>query len=97
MRTLVLIEAMRVLYVLGASLSNSQPSPTIIGHLSNPEASVAVLVHIIQHPYDELALRNAVWNFISLAVDKVPALAALFVTIKSRAPGDWLAPPGQNS
>ena len=88
--TLVPIEAMRVLYALGASLSNSQPSPpTIIGHLSNPEASVAALVRIIQHPYDELALRNAVWNFISLAVDKEPALATLFVTGKSRAPGDW--------
>ena len=88
--TLVPIEAMRVLYALGASLSNSQPSPpTIIGHLSNPEATVAALVRIIQHPYDELALRNAVWNFISLAVDKEPALATLFVTGKSRAPGDW--------
>jgi len=87
---LVPIEAMRVLYALGASLSNSQPSPpTIIGHLSNPEASVAALVRIIQHPYDELALRKAIWNFISLAVDKEPALATLFVTGKSRAPGDW--------
>ena len=90
--TLVPIEAMRVLYALGASLSNSQPSPpTIIGHLSNPETSVAALVRIIQHPYDELALRKAIWNFISLAVDKEPALATLFVTGKSRAPGDWKA------
>jgi nuclear pore complex protein Nup188 len=88
--TLVPIEAMRVLYALGASLSNSQSSPvTIVGHLSNPEGSVAALVRIIQHPYDELALRKAIWNFISLAVDKEPALATLFVTGKSRAPGDW--------
>jgi nuclear pore complex protein Nup188 len=47
--TLVPIETMQVLYALGASLklSNSQPSPpTIIGRLSNSEASVAALVRI---------------------------------------------------
>ncbi|KDR84406.1 hypothetical protein GALMADRAFT_237258 [Galerina marginata CBS 339.88] len=87
---LVPIEAVRVLCALVTSLSSSQPSPpTIIGHLSNPEATVASLVHVIQHPYEELALRKAIWNFISLAVDKEPALATLFVTGKTRAPGEF--------
>ncbi|KAF8165907.1 nucleoporin subcomplex protein binding to Pom34-domain-containing protein [Crassisporium funariophilum] len=87
---MVPIEAMRVLCALGASLANAQPSPpTIVGHLSHPESSVASLVRIIQHPYDELALRKAIWNFISLAVDKEPALATLFVSGKVRAYGDF--------
>ncbi|EPQ58881.1 hypothetical protein GLOTRDRAFT_69872 [Gloeophyllum trabeum ATCC 11539] len=73
-------EAARLLFGLCASLASSQVSPpTIIGHLSDPEASVSSLVQIIQHPYDEPFLRVAVWNFISLAVDKEPALATLFV------------------
>ncbi|KAF9498863.1 hypothetical protein BDN71DRAFT_1384838 [Pleurotus eryngii] len=80
-------EAMWVLYHLCTTLSVSQPSPpTIIGHLSNPEATVASLVRIIQHPYDDLNLRNAVWSFIALAVDKEPALASLFATGRFRAP-----------
>ncbi|KAH7922053.1 hypothetical protein BV22DRAFT_1197706 [Leucogyrophana mollusca] len=84
----IALEAMRVLYALCASLSTSQPSPpTIIGHLSNPEATVASLVRIVQHPYEELLLRNAVWNFISLAVDREPALANLFVAGRFRIPG----------
>ncbi|KAG5644795.1 hypothetical protein DXG03_007617 [Asterophora parasitica] len=87
--TVVPVEAIRVLYALCASLSNVQPlPPTVIGHLSNPEAMVASLVRIVQHPYDDIALRNAVWNFISLGVDKEPALASLFVTGKFRTPND---------
>jgi len=75
------LEAMRVLFALCSSLSSSQGSPpTIIGHLSDPESTVASLVRIVQHPYDDPQLRNAVWNFITLAVDKEPALARLFVT-----------------
>ncbi|KAG2356946.1 nucleoporin subcomplex protein binding to Pom34-domain-containing protein [Suillus spraguei] len=87
--TAVPLESIRVLYALCASLSVTQPSPaTIIGHLSNPEATVASLVRIVQHPYEDLALRNAVWNFIALAVDKEPALANLFVTGQFRAPNN---------
>ena len=88
--SLVPIEAARVLCVLSSSLSASQPSPpTIFGHLSNPEKMVAALVRIIQHPYDDLALRKTIWNFISLAVDNEPALATLFVTGKTRSPGEF--------
>ncbi|KAI6156122.1 hypothetical protein EDD17DRAFT_1628719 [Pisolithus thermaeus] len=37
------------------------PSPsTIVGHLTNPEATVALLVRIVQHPYDDLPLRISV-------------------------------------
>ncbi|KIJ69754.1 hypothetical protein HYDPIDRAFT_120759 [Hydnomerulius pinastri MD-312] len=79
--TVVPLEAMRVLHSLCASLSLAVPSPpTIIGHLSNPEATVSSFVRIIRHPYEEFSLRNAVWNFISLAVDKEPALSNLLVT-----------------
>jgi nuclear pore complex protein Nup188 len=87
--TAVPLESIRVLYALCASLSVTQPSPaTIIGHLSNPEATVASFVRIVQHPYKDLALRNAVWNFIALAVDKEPALANLFVTGQFRVPNN---------
>ncbi|KAJ6611496.1 nucleoporin subcomplex protein binding to Pom34-domain-containing protein [Mycena sp. CBHHK59/15] len=64
--SVVPLEAMRVLCVLCKSFSMASPSPTIIAHLNNPEATVASLVRIIQHPYDEMALRSAVWNFVSL-------------------------------
>jgi len=84
---IVPLEAMKVLHALCASLSMAVPSPsTIVGHLANPEATVAFLVRIIQHPYDELALRIAVWNFITLAVDKEPALSNLFVAGDFRIP-----------
>ncbi|KAG6840409.1 hypothetical protein C0991_006880 [Blastosporella zonata] len=87
--TVVPVEAVRVLHALCKSLSALQPSPpTIIAHLSNPEATVAALVRIVQHPYEDMALRNAVWTFISLGVDKEPALAGLFVTGKFRTPSE---------
>ncbi|KAF8178012.1 hypothetical protein BJ912DRAFT_930157 [Pholiota molesta] len=84
---LVPVEAAQLLCALLTSLSTAHPtSPTIIGHLSKPEAIVMNLIRIIQHPYDDLALRKAIWNFISLAVDNDPALATLFVTGKFRSP-----------
>ncbi|KAJ7492060.1 nucleoporin subcomplex protein binding to Pom34-domain-containing protein [Mycena latifolia] len=85
--SVVPLEAMRVLCALCTSFSLSAPSPpTLIAHLNNPEATVASLVRIIQHPYDEMALRSAVWNFISLAVDEEPALGSLFVVGQFRTP-----------
>ncbi|KAI6146143.1 nucleoporin subcomplex protein binding to Pom34-domain-containing protein [Pisolithus tinctorius] len=88
--TVVPLEAMRVLHALCSSLSMVAPSPpTIVGHLTNPEATVASLVRIVEHPYDELPLRISVWNFITLAVDKEPALANLFVA------GDFHIPMGE--
>lgn len=81
------LEAMRVLYALCASFAATQPTPpTIIGHLSDPEATVASLVQIIHHPYFDSTLRIAVWHFIALAMDKEPALASLFVAGQFRLP-----------
>lgn len=78
--TVVPLEAMRVLHALVASLSLTvPPSPTIMGHLSNPEATVASFVRIVEHPYEDFTLRSAVWSFISLAIDKAPALSKLLV------------------
>ena len=84
------VEAIKLLCALVSSLSASSLSPpTIIGHLSDPEATVTSLVRIIHHPYDDLALRKGVWNFVTLAVDKEPALANLLVTGKARMPADF--------
>ncbi|OSC97961.1 hypothetical protein PYCCODRAFT_1480973 [Trametes coccinea BRFM310] len=87
MGDVVPVAAMQVLFALCSSLSSSEGSAsTIIGHLSDPEATVSTMVRIVQHPYDDALLRNAVWNFITLAVDKEPALARLFVTGRFRLP-----------
>ncbi|KAH9833832.1 nucleoporin subcomplex protein binding to Pom34-domain-containing protein [Rhodofomes roseus] len=96
MGDLVRVLSVRVLFALCSSLSSSQgPPPTIIGHLSDPESMVASLVRIIQHPYDDVHLRNAVWNFIILAVDKEPALARLFVTGHFRVPTPKVSAKGK--
>ncbi|KAI0638631.1 hypothetical protein C8Q77DRAFT_1154251 [Trametes polyzona] len=87
MGEVVPVTAMQVLFALCSSLSISEGSAsTIIGHLSDPEATVSTMVRIVQHPYDDALLRNAVWNFVTLAVDKEPALARLFVTGRFRIP-----------
>lgn len=87
MGTGVPLEAMRVLSTLCASFSSSHPSPpSVIGHLSDPEATVGSLVQIIHHPYHDSALRISVWHFIALAMDKEPALASLFVAGQFRLP-----------
>ncbi|KAI0787074.1 hypothetical protein BC629DRAFT_1735238 [Irpex lacteus] len=79
--------AVEVLFSLCVSLSAAQESsPTIVGHLSNPETIVTNMVRLIMHPYEEPARRKAVWNFIILAVDREPALAGLFVSGRFRTP-----------
>ncbi|EKM59899.1 uncharacterized protein PHACADRAFT_138237 [Phanerochaete carnosa HHB-10118-sp] len=82
------VEAMEVLFALCISLSSSDASQatSIVGYLADPESTVASLVRIIMHPYDDALLRNAVWNFITLAMDKEPALAGLFVKGQFRVP-----------
>ncbi|THH16450.1 hypothetical protein EW146_g4202 [Bondarzewia mesenterica] len=77
----VALEASRVLYSLCSSLSSSPSSaPTILAHLSDPEATVASFVRVIRDPYRSLEVRLAVWRFMALAVEKEPALGNLFVT-----------------
>lgn len=87
MGTLVRTLSVRVLFTLCSSLSSAPgPPPTIIGHLSDPEGMVASLVRVTQDPYEDAHLRKAIWNFITLAVDKEPALAHLFVSGHFRDP-----------
>ncbi len=41
------------------SKSNPNPTaPTLIGHLSDPEATVAGLIRITHNPYEDLSLRK---------------------------------------
>ncbi|KAH8118849.1 nucleoporin subcomplex protein binding to Pom34-domain-containing protein [Phellopilus nigrolimitatus] len=73
-------EAVCALTALCTSLSGCSPSPpSIIGYLSDAQATMASLIKILRHPYDDLPLRNALWNFVCVAVEKQPALAVLFV------------------
>ncbi|KAI0048058.1 hypothetical protein FA95DRAFT_1133922 [Auriscalpium vulgare] len=87
METLIPIEAVRVLYALCTSLATSQPSaPSIVGHLSDPEAAVSSLVRLAQHPYQDLDVRLAIWRFMTVAVENEPALGHLFVAGHFRTP-----------
>lgn len=81
------LESIRLLYSLCASLSTSQFSaPSMVGHFSDPEATVAALVGVARHPYYDLDVRLGVWRFMALAVEKEPALGHLFVVGLFRAP-----------
>ncbi|KAH9002466.1 hypothetical protein EDB86DRAFT_3125995 [Lactarius hatsudake] len=52
------LESIRLLYALCSSLSASQFSaPSMVGHLSDPEATVAALVGVARHPYRDLDVR----------------------------------------
>ncbi|KAF8520761.1 nucleoporin subcomplex protein binding to Pom34-domain-containing protein [Hysterangium stoloniferum] len=74
------LESIKLLSALCRSLSLSHVSPpSIIAHLSDAEATAATFVRILRHPWDDLRLRNAIWQFVALTVDVQPALANLFV------------------
>ncbi|KAL1721708.1 nucleoporin subcomplex protein binding to Pom34-domain-containing protein [Schizophyllum commune] len=79
--TVVPLEAMRVLSSLCTSLSTINPPPsTILAHLSNPEHTVAELVHIAREVFNHPPLRIAIWHFMALTVEKEPALGRLFIS-----------------
>ena len=81
------LESIRLLYALCSSLSISQFSaPSMVGHLSDPEATVAALVGVARHPYRDLDVRLGVWRFMALAVEKEPALGHLFIVGYFRTP-----------
>ena len=81
------LESIRLLYALCSSLSTSRFSaPSIVGHLSDPEATAAALVGVARHPYHDLDVRLGVWSFMALAVEKEPALGRLFIVGQFRAP-----------
>ena len=83
------VKAMKLLYALLSSLSLSYPSSsTIIGHLSNPEATVESLVTIVENLSEDPGLQNMIWKFIALVVEKEPGLASLFVSGRFRTPDD---------
>ncbi|KAK0505757.1 hypothetical protein EDD18DRAFT_1455195 [Armillaria luteobubalina] len=52
--SVVPIEAIRIMSCLCESLSSQTSVPAIVGHLSDPEATAASLVRIVQHPYEDL-------------------------------------------
>jgi nuclear pore complex protein Nup188 len=84
--TFVPLESIRLLYALCSSLSSSQFSASsMVGHLSDPEATVASLVGVARHPYHDLEVRLGVWRFMALAVEKEPALGHLFIVGHFRA------------
>jgi len=81
------LESVRLLYALCSSLSTSKFSgPSMVGQLSDPEATVAALVGVARHPYHDLDVRLGVWRFMALAVEKEPALGHLFIVGHFRAP-----------
>ncbi len=73
-------ESIRVLTALCSSLSSVTPLPSIISCFTDAQAAMTSFIKIVRHPYDDLALRNAIWNFICKAVEKQPALAVLLVS-----------------
>ena len=84
--SLVPLESIRLLSALCSSLSTSQFSvSSMVGHLSDPEATVAALVGVARHPYHDLDVRLGVWRFMALAVEKEPALGHLFIVGHFRA------------
>jgi nuclear pore complex protein Nup188 len=86
------LESIRLLYALCSSLSASQFSaPSMVGHLSDPEATVAALVGVARHPYRDLDVRLGVWRFMALAVEKEPALGHLFIVGYFRTPTEGFA------
>lgn len=75
------LEATRVLTALCTSLAICSPTPpSLISHFNDAQATLASIVKILQHPYDDLALRTALWSFLCVAVEKQPALAVLVVS-----------------
>ena len=83
--TRIPVEATRALTALCASLSSCTPTPpSLISQFNDAQATLAAIVKILQHPYDDLALRNALWSFLCVAVEKQPAFAVLVVSGKFR-------------
>lgn len=78
------LEAIRTLTALCNALSTISPTPSIIGFFSDAQATVSSLAKILRHPYDDLPLRNAVWNFVCTAVEKQSAFSVLLVSGKFR-------------
>ncbi|KAG9015816.1 hypothetical protein FRB93_012381 [Tulasnella sp. JGI-2019a] len=86
----IALEAVQLLSALCSSVSVTQPAPpAIVGHLADPEGVANAYVQSLADPYEDLDLRKAVWDFITIAVDTQPAFASLFVSgqLHSAGPG----------
>jgi nuclear pore complex protein Nup188 len=79
------VSALWVLHSL-SMLAPSSAAPVVAGHLSDPDGVVTGLSKIIQHPYDDPALRFAAWAFVRQTLDTEPALAAIVVDGGIRVP-----------
>ncbi|KZT41836.1 hypothetical protein SISSUDRAFT_1059148 [Sistotremastrum suecicum HHB10207 ss-3] len=80
------LEAIKLVTALCDSLARLQPPQSIVSHLAEAETTAAKLIRIARHPYDDLALRDAVWDFINLAVETQPAFSSFFITGRSAIP-----------
>lgn len=75
--------AAELLSSLSLSLSvvqNPTTPPSLVSHLTDPEATAEFLVRILRHEYETIELRNAVWGFVATAVESQAAFANLFVS-----------------
>lgn len=80
--TTIPIESTKVLTALCMAFAdNTSPDarPSLLSYLSDAHATMAGLVRILKHPYDDLDLRNALWGFVTTAVQIQAPLAVLFV------------------
>jgi nuclear pore complex protein Nup188 len=77
------VVAAEVLSSLSLSLSvvqNPATPPSLVSHLTDPEATAEFLVRILRHPFEATELRNAVWGFVATAVESQAAFANLFIS-----------------
>jgi len=80
---LIPVIAAELLSSLSLSLSvvhNPATPPSLVSHLTDPEATAEFLVRILRHSYETTELRNAVWGFVATAVESQAAFANLFVS-----------------
>ncbi|KAG8734269.1 hypothetical protein FRC11_006808 [Ceratobasidium sp. 423] len=60
----------------------------MISHFSSPRRTTDALLHMVQHPYDDLRVRVAICTFISRCIASQPVLAKLFVSGEFKVTSD---------
>ncbi|CAE6343262.1 unnamed protein product [Rhizoctonia solani] len=60
----------------------------MISHFSSPRRTTDALLHMVQHPYDDLRVRVAICAFISRCIASQPVLAKLFVSGEFKVTSD---------
>ncbi|KAH7343763.1 nucleoporin subcomplex protein binding to Pom34-domain-containing protein [Rhizoctonia solani] len=61
---------------------------SMISHFSSPRRTTDALLHMVQHPYDDLRVRVAICTFISRCIAAQPVLAKLFVSGEFKVTSD---------